>query len=104
MSVTLKEILPIGTIIKLKEADKRVMITGIKQIITETKEEFDYAGVPYPEGIIGFENQIFFQHDDIERIFFMGFIDIERQNFINEVSKFIAEADKQLDEGNQERK
>lgn len=91
MSVSFHEVLPVGSVVKLKEAEKRVMITGVMQILTETDEKFDYTGVPYPEGFIGLESQVFFQHQDIESIFFMGFIDIERQEFIIEVTKKLQE-------------
>ena len=54
------------------------MIFGVKQIDINSGKKFDYVGVPYPEGYI--ENgQILFQQDDIERIDFLGFNDIERQ-------------------------
>lgn len=91
MSVSFHEILPVGSVVKLKKADKRVMITGIIQIITETNKKFDYMGVPYPEGFVGLESQVFFQHQDIEKIFFMGFVDIERQKFIIEITKKLQE-------------
>lgn len=90
----LKELLPIGTIIALKGAKKRLMIFGIKQNLKDKSSkitEYDYIGVPYPEGNIGTEGQFVFNHEDIEAVFFRGFEDIERQEFIFDLSKALKE-------------
>lgn len=81
------ELLPIGSIVSLKQAKKRVMISGYFQIAENDQEdkEYDYCGVPYPEGNIGTEFQVLFQHSDIDSVFFKGFEDIERQHFIDTV-------------------
>lgn len=49
----IKSLLPIGTVVLLKGAKKKLMIIGVKQTNAETDEEFDYLGVIYPEGNIG---------------------------------------------------
>lgn len=88
----IKELLPIGTVVLLKNAEKRIMIFGIKQTSIEGKEEeHDYIGVLYPEGYLGGEYQFLFNHDDIETIFHTGYEDDERINFIDRLSQHYKE-------------
>ena len=87
-----KDLLPIGSIVLLKNAKKRVMIYGIKQTSQENKE-YDYIGVFYPEGNISEEYQFLFNHEDIAKTFFRGFEDIERQEFIEKFEEHYASED-----------
>ena len=89
-----KELLPIGTVVVLKGGQKRLMIFGIKQDIRKDDkpvEEYDYIGVPYPEGNIGTECQFLFNHEDVETVYFRGYEDIERQEFIFRLCKAFEE-------------
>lgn len=80
----IREYLPIGTVITLKNGTKRLMIFGIIQNTEEdeTTKQYDYIGVPYPEGNIGSDYQYLFNHEDVEVVYFRGFEDVERQEFI----------------------
>lgn len=84
----IKDLLPIGSIVWLKEAKKPLMIYGVKQSNLETKEEYDYIGVVYPEGNMGPNSQFLFNHDKIEKIEFRGFEDESRTAFIENLEKF----------------
>lgn len=84
----IKDLLPIGTVVMLKNAKKPLMIFGIKQLASEKPdEEYDYIGVLYPEGNMGTQFQYLFNHDDIEKILFTGYETEERQEFLEELSK-----------------
>lgn len=83
-----KELLPIGTVVSLKNGTKRLMIYGIIQTLGDEKKEYDYIGVPYPEGNMGQEYQYLFYHNDVEQIYFRGYEDIERQEFIFNLNEF----------------
>lgn len=89
------EALPIGTVVKLRNTDKRAVIMGIMQQVEEngSKEFYDYMGVPYPEGFIGAENTVLFQQSDVETVFSLGFSDIERQSFIKDMGERIEDKD-----------
>lgn len=88
----IKELLPIGTIVRLKNGEKKLMIIGVKQSnMDENGKEYDYIGVLYPEGHLGVEFQYLFNHDDIEEIFFNGYEDPERTDFIERLSKLYGE-------------
>lgn len=74
-------LLPIGSVVLLEGADKRLMIFGIKQINQEDQKIYDYIGCLYPEGHIGQDHLYLFNHEDIEKIEFVGFVDSEFQVF-----------------------
>jgi len=85
------ELLPIGSVVLLKGGQKRLMVYGVKQTDTTTGTEYDYIAVIYPEGNLGDEGHFFFNNDDIERVFFVGMNDGERQQFIARLEKFYLE-------------
>lgn len=73
--------LPIGSIVLLKENNKRMMITGRRVISQSENTEYDYQGCVYPEGAAGNDNVILFNNSDITMIYFIGFQDIEELAF-----------------------
>jgi hypothetical protein len=73
----MKQYLPIGSIVRLKEGSKRLMIYGRKQKQVATGTEYDYVGCLYPEGNISEEHTYLFNQDMIEQVFFIGFQDAE---------------------------
>jgi len=91
MNIT--EALPVGTVVKLKEVEKRVIIMGVLQQTREGDEikVFDYIGVPYPEGYLNAQSTVLFQQTDIETVFCIGYSDIERQTFIAEMRERLSE-------------
>lgn len=91
MANNIKELLPIGSVVLLKEGTKKVMIFGIKQTDSAGGEEHDYIGVVYPEGNLGAEMQFFFEHENIEEVVFRGYEDAERENFIAVLSRYYDE-------------
>lgn len=86
--MNVRELLPIGSVIWLKDAKKPLMIFGIKQSNLETEEEYDYIGVLYPEGNMGTDSQFLFQHEDIESVEFIGYETAERDVFIERLEEF----------------
>lgn len=86
--MNIKELLPIGTVVLLEGAEKRLMIYGVKQTDQETREEYDYIGVVYPEGNMGQGTQFLFNHDQIKEVFYKGFEDEERNEFIDKLNAY----------------
>jgi hypothetical protein len=76
-------LLPIGSVVLLKESTKRVMIIGIlqKQIVETGEVIWDYSGVYYPEGFMGPDKSFLFNDDQIERVFALGYQDEEQFAF-----------------------
>lgn len=74
--------LPIGTVVLLKDAKKRMMITGFCCVDEQNQEKmFDYSGCLYPEGIVSSDKNLLFDHDQIEKIFALGYSDEEEVEF-----------------------
>ncbi len=70
-----EKFLPIGTVVTLKGADKRVMILSYLIFPTgekEAKKMYDYGACSFPEGVVDSKVGIGFNHTDIEKIDHMG--------------------------------
>ena len=61
----INQLLPIGSVVRLKKGTRRLMIYGVKQTDGKTGTEYDYVGVLYPEGSLGREGHFFFNHSDV---------------------------------------
>ena len=84
----IRELLPIGSVVMLKNARKALMIYGIKQLDSKRPdEEYDYIGVFYPEGNMGSEFQFLFNHEDICEVLFEGYVTPEQDRFYDEITK-----------------
>ncbi len=80
-----ENLLPIGSIVLLKGAKRKLMITG--RIVSDEKnvDIYDYVGCIYPEGMTGGDSLFFFNRDALERVYFIGFQDEEELSFKTEV-------------------
>ena len=78
--------LPIGTVVRLKGATKKIMIMGYCPIEKEKNEMYDYSACLYPEGLVDSSKILLFNHDKIEQVYFVGNSDEEYQK-INEQMK-----------------
>ncbi len=94
-----ERILPIGTVVRLKDATKRIMIIGYcKYKAGDNEKIYDYAGCLYPEGFMSVDTTVLFDHEQIDKIFALGFQNDERFLFeekliaaIDEVKPFTDE-------------
>ena len=74
--------LPIGSVVLLKGGEKKVMITGFcSSAIEDTSKVYDYTGCVYPEGYLDFEQICLFDHEQIDKVFFVGYQDDEEKEF-----------------------
>lgn len=84
--------LPIGTVVMLKGASKRLMITGFCSMATENENEmFDYSGCMYPEGFLSSDQTALFNHDQIAQIYHMGLVDDEEKQFKTSLNALVAQ-------------
>ena len=89
----IRDLLPIGSVVMLKNAEKPVMIFGIKQLDSDKPDvEYDYIGVLYPEGNIGNNFQYLFNHQDIDQILFEGYETPEYKEFLDQVARAYGES------------
>lgn len=85
-----RDLLPIGSVVLLKDGSKKLMIFGVLQTNEEDETEaYDYIGVPYPEGNMGDDYQYLFQHEDIVSVFHRGYEDSERREFMDRLVAYL---------------
>lgn len=89
----MKNLLPIGSVVLLKEAEKSLMIVGTMQRDDEGRE-FDYVSVLFPEGYINSDTFFLFNHEDIADVRFVGCINAESQTYL----QLLREQEAQKDE------
>ena len=75
--------LPIGSVVRLKNGSKLLMIFGRAQIDTAKGKVFDYAGCLYPEGNISDKHSFLFNHEDIEELRYRGYDDCDEEEELN---------------------
>ena len=97
----LNDFLPIGSVVLLKGAKKRLMICGRLQIEASTQKVFDYSGCLFPEGIIDINKMYLFQQEDIETVYFVGLQDEEEFAFRNYMKEQIEKHAKEQEDGEQ---
>lgn len=87
--------LPIGTVVLLKNAKKKIMITGFAVKGKETGDKvYDYNGCLYPEGVISSDKNLMFDHNQIDKIYYMGFVSEEEKEFKTKFNKLIDDLEK----------
>lgn len=84
-----RTLLPIGSVVMLKDAQKALMIFGIRQTDSASGKEYDYVGVLYPEGNMGEEIRFMFDHDNIAEVIFTGYDDEERKSFLEKLNDYL---------------
>ncbi len=92
MNQSTDKYLPIGTVVLLKNAKKRLMITGFCAVTKEKKNVvYDYIGCLYPEGVISSDQTAVFNHDQISKIYAFGYSDEEQKKFNENLNKLSQE-------------
>ena len=79
----LEKYLPLGSVLMLKNGRHRVMIVGYCVKLAEDPNApiYDYMGCLFPEGIFTTEQSMAFNHTDIDKVYHLGLVDQEVNNF-----------------------
>ena len=89
--MNIENLLPIGSVITVKGANKSMMIIGI--LPENEGKRYDYIAVLYPEGYLT-EKQIYlFNHDDIEKVEYLGYMNAEFHVFHQNLKQIVTEID-----------
>lgn len=80
-ALEMPELLPLGSVVTLREGSKRIMIAGRMQKEKNSGEWFDYAAVLWPEGLIRSDRIFLFNREDIRLIHFIGLQDQQEFEF-----------------------
>ena len=78
---TIKEAMPIGSVVTLLGGTKKIMICGRIQEDMKTGKTYDYSACFYPEGILDPKELFLFQHEDIDKIYYVGLQESEEFAF-----------------------
>ena len=81
--MTINGLLPIGSVVLLKNSTKRLMIIGVAQVSQseDGRKLYDYTGVLYPEGYMSAEKNYLFNLDQIDKLYAIGYQDDEALAF-----------------------
>lgn len=84
------KLLPIGSVVLLNNGTKKIMITGFYSIsANEPNKVFDYCGCLFPEGVISSEQNLLFDHKQIEKVCYIGFKNDEEKEFKNKLNEIV---------------
>ena len=85
-------VLPIGSVVLLKNSTKKLMIIGFAQVSASNPDKvYDYVGCVFPEGFIGPDQTFLFDSHQIEKIYAVGYQDEEQMNFKIRVDEALTE-------------
>lgn len=86
-----KSVLPLGSVVLLKDAKRYLVVMGYLIIEEGTNKVWDYMGCAYPIGAISSDAILTFDTNQIEKVIFKGFSDEEGENFRKKVSYHIGD-------------
>lgn len=81
--------LPIGSVVTLKDATKKIMVIGYCPVEKEHNQMYDYSACLYPEGVIDSNRILLFNHDQIAQIHFIGLEDEEQKQNNEQIKSLV---------------
>lgn len=81
--------LPLGSVVLLKDATKNLMIYGRFQMNLQDNGIYDYVGCLYPEGNLAPDAAFIFNNEDIQEVIFEGYANKEETDYINAIQEVI---------------
>lgn len=80
----MRQQLPIGTVVNIKGSEQNFMIVSQFPLTIKEGEKgyYDFGAVLLPHGLTD-TKLFYFNKEDIEKLIFLGYIDVEFQNFSN---------------------
>ncbi len=91
MNKDMMGVLPLGSVVLLKDAKRYLVVMGYLIIEEGTNKVWDYMGCAYPIGAISSDAILTFDTNQIEKVIFKGFSDEEGENFRKKVSYHIGD-------------
>ncbi len=95
-----KRYLPIGSVVLLKDSDKKFVIIGYYYHDYLTEKTYDYCGCIYPIGVIPHGLGMCFNQEDVEKVIDLGFVTKNYEIYTNKLKEMIdsGELDKKIEE------
>ena len=84
-------LLPIGSIVLLKNSEKKLMVMGYLQSLTDGEDDkmYDYSACLFPEGYISADEVYLLDQEQIDVIYYIGYQDEEQMEFMQRVYDYI---------------
>ena len=84
------DFIPLGSIVILKGGVQKVLVIARAMNVKHDGETFffDYAGVPYPEGLTG-DQVAYFNHDTIAKVVFRGYHDVDDEVMVENLNQYL---------------
>lgn len=82
----------LGSIVLLNGGIQKLMITSRGLVVDQNGKNvfFDYAGVPYPDGLIS-DQIVYFNHATIAKVIFEGYRDDDDIVIVDNINKYLEE-------------
>lgn len=83
---------PLGSIVLLEGGIQKAIIISRGMNLARNGKVyfFDYAGVPYPEGLTG-DQVAYFNHENIAKVVFRGYHDDDDEAMVNNINRYLEE-------------
>ena len=93
-------ILPIGSIVYLKDGNQKIMILNRGAVISQnnTQVYFDYTGALYPEGLNP-EQVFYFNREDIDEVIWEGYSDLDEKRYVELYNNWLISIDGSIKQG-----
>jgi len=82
------DVLPLGSIVTLKNSNDKLMIYGWNQNIQNENKMYDYIACDYPIGAIDKYGLHLFDQNEIEAVYYVGYMDEDGKDYINGLIEF----------------
>jgi len=79
MAKAMEKYMPIGSIVKTNESFNKYMIMGFDYEVSD--KMYDYLACEYPYGVDRIHKLYGFNHEQIEKVFHIGFINNQEKSF-----------------------
>jgi len=93
-------ILPIGSIVYLKDGNQKIMILNRGAVVSQnnTQVYFDYTGALYPEGLNP-EQVFYFNREDIDEVIWEGYSDLDEKRYVELYNNWLISIDGSIKQG-----
>ncbi len=82
-----KDLLPIGSIVKIRFSKMEFMIFGYYIKDKESEEVYDYVAITYPWGLLNLNDMAVFDRDLVKKVIHMGYVNEEEIKFKKELKE-----------------
>ncbi|MBR4040326.1 MAG: DUF4176 domain-containing protein [Clostridia bacterium] len=85
----MKTYLPLGSIVVLKGATKKMMIYGRAQVAKGSGKMYDYVACLYPQGFVKADMLLGFNEEQIDKVIFTGYEDEENEAYVKRMNELL---------------